>query len=271
MNKEIPGEAAGGQDDSDISVVPLDNAGPDLKPAGTHGESPDGLPVSAGPETGEGVFPGFLELVYGVFFEPRPTMKKVAARPPLGQAALVVTILSALSSLMWLLTTAKILDRGYDHTFWGPFVPALQVLAPLAAVTVFLWGYLKWFVNSSFISLVAELMGGQGRAKGVFAAAGLAELPAILSFPVQFVAFGIGAGSPAGNLFLGLAGLAAAIWSIALKTMAVGKIHGLSTGRSLLAVLSPCLTLLAFFIFLLVVTAMAITAVPSGAPLWNKF
>lgn len=271
MNEEIPDGAEGRRDDSGSAGALLDNAGSDQDLAENFLESPEGLPASLGLEEGAGPFPGFLELVYGVFFEPRPTMQKVAARPPLGQAALVVTILSALGSVMWLLTTARFLGRGLDAAIWGSFAPALQILVPPAAATVFLWGYLKWFVYSSFLSLAAELLGGQGRAKGVFAASGLAGLPAVLLVPVQLVVFGIGVDSPAGNVFLGLAGLAVAIWSIALKTLGVGEVHGLSAGRSLLAVLSPYLTLLAFFIFLLVVITMAVTAIPSGVPLRNYF
>lgn len=272
MNEEILREEAERRNGPASRGVPPDFTGPDQEQAQSLAAGgPEHLPAAAGQEDGEERFPGFLELVYGIFFEPRPTMQKVARRPPLGQAALVVTILNVLGTGAWFLTAAGVLGRELDAASLSFFAPALQALIPLGAVTVFLWGYLKWFAYSSFISLAAELLGGLGRAGGVMAASGLAGLPAVLLIPVQLLTYGTIAENLAGNMLTGLAGLAVAIWSMVLNVIGVREVHSLSTGRSLLAVLSPYLALLAFFILLLAALVMGAAALPSSVPLWDYF
>lgn len=271
MNEEILRADEKRQSDSGITGTPLDSAAPDAEQTQPHAEGPDHLPGAAGRKDQEGPFPGFLELLYGVFFEPRTTMKRVAGRPPLGHAALVVTILSALGTAMWLLTAASVLGRVLHAASLDPFASVFQALAPLAAVTVFLWGFLKWFVYSSVLSLAAELLGGLGRARGVFAASGLAGLPALLMAPVQLISYGTGAENLAGSVLSGLAGVTVAIWSIVLTVMGVREVHGLSIGRSVLAVLSPYLAMITFLLFLFAALAVAAAALPSGVPLLNYF
>lgn len=270
MNEEILREGAEKRTGPASTGVSPDFTRPDQEQAQSLAAGgPEHLPADPGQEDGEERFPGFLELVYGIFFEPRPTMQKVARKPPLGQAALLVTILNALGTGAWFLTSARVLGRETDTL--GSFAPVLQALIPLGAVTVFLWGYLKWFVYSSFLSLAAEILGGLGRARGVMVASGLAGLSAVLLVPVQLLTFGAGSDSLAGNMFPGLAGLAVAIWSAVLNVIGVREVHSLSIGRSLLAVLSPYMALLVFSILLLAALVMAAAALPSGVPLWNYF
>jgi len=201
----------------------------------------------------------FLELVYGVLFEPGKTMKKVAARPPLGLTALVVTIISLIGAVMGLLTVSKVLNQSLHAMAMEQFLPGLRAMAPLGAVFGLLWGYVKWFGHSAIIHLAAELLGGRGSARGVFAAVGLAWLPAIFMIPIQFLNYWLGTGKLAVTILVGLAGLAVGIWSIILMVIGLREVHGLSTGRSVLVVFSPILALLMLGI-LMIITLVAIAA-----------
>lgn len=203
--------------------------------------------------------PGFLELVYGVLFEPDKTMKRVAERPPLGLAVMVVTIISLLGAVMGLLTVSKVLNQSLHAVAMEQFLPGLRALAPLGAVFGLLWGYVKWFGYSAIMHLAAELLGGRGSARGVFAAVGLAGLPAILMIPIQFLSYWLGTGRLAVTILVVLAGLAVGIWSVILMVIALRQVHGLSTGRSVLVVFSPILALITLGI-LMIITLVGIAA-----------
>ncbi|HPZ42748.1 MAG TPA: Yip1 family protein [Bacillota bacterium] len=272
MNEEVLREEAGRRNNPAGTGLPPDFSGPEQEQGQSFAAGgAEHLPAGTGQEDGEEPGPGFLELVYGVFFEPRSTMQKVAHRPPLGQAVLLVTILNLLGTGAWFVAAARVLERELNVTSLGLFGPSLQALLPLGAVTVFLWGYFKWFAYSALLSLAAEVLGGLGSARGVMAASGLASLPAVLLVPVQLLTFGAGSESLAVNMFSGLAGLAVAIWILVLNTIGVREVHSLSTGRSLLAVLSPYLALVAFLILLLVALVIAAASLPSHVPLWDYF
>ncbi len=213
----------------------------------------------AGAPGGEGPGLSFLELVYGVLFEPGKTMEKVAQKPPLGKVALVVAILSVLSSLMGML----IISRS-PNAIAGYPLPGIGTLAPLGIVLGLLWGYIKWFGYSAIVHLAAELLGGGGSARGVFAIAGLAGLPLIFNIPVQFAGYWFGAG----NVVLALlSGLAFGIWSIVLLVIGVRRAHGLPAGRAALAVFAPALAL----VFLMLILIASLVAIASLIPSGNAF
>ncbi len=227
-------------------------------PAGSsEGDRPENSRDLAGAPGGEEPGLSFLELVYGVLFEPGKTMEKVVQKPPLGIVALVVAVLSMLGSLMGMLIISKSLGAAA-----GRPLPGIGTLALLGIVLGLFWGYLKWFGYSAVVHLTAELLGGGGGAKGVFAAVGLAGLPYIFNIPVQFMGYWFGAGNVV--LFF-LAGLAFGVWSVVLLVVGVCRAHGLSCSRAALAVFTPALALV-FLLFLVITTMVFIVSyVPSSA------
>lgn len=232
---------------------------------GPNEPEPVGLPEENEPS------PGFLELVYGVLFEPGKTMREVAARPPLGRIALVVTIISLLSAVMGLLTVSKVLNQSLNAMAMEQFLPGLRAMAPLGAVFGLLWGYVKWFGYSAIFHLAAELLGGRGSARGVFAAVGLSWLPAIFMIPIQFLSYWLGTGKLAVTILVGLAGLAVGIWSIILMVIGLREVHGLSTGRSVLVVFSPILALLVLGILMIITLVVIAASIPNGMHLPGYF
>ncbi|BAF61022.1 MAG: YIP1 family protein [Pelotomaculum sp.] len=203
--------------------------------------------------------PGFLELVYGVLFEPGKTMQKVAGKPPLWQSALVVTLLGVLGAVMGLLTFTRVVNQSLYASGMGHMLPAVQAFAPLGAILGLVWGYVKWFVYSAVLHLAAELLGGRGKAAGVFAVAGLAGLPTIFMLPVQLLAYWFGTGRLAATVLVGLAGLAVLVWTMVLLVIGVRHVHGFTTGRAVLVVFTPVLAMAAIAV-LLVVAAVAVAA-----------
>lgn len=180
----------------------------------------------------------FLELIYGVIFEPVKTMKRAAHNPPLVFALLLVTILGLAGVLMWLVSITKALNQTADISTMGNFMPSARPLMVLAAVAIFLWGYIKWFSYSAFISLAAEMLGGEGKGRNVAAIVGLSLIPTILIIPAQMLNFYLASAS-----FVFITVMIVWIWVTALMVIGVREVHGLSTGRTLLAVLSPVLVL----------------------------
>jgi len=194
---------------------------------------------------------GFLELVYGVLFEPVKTLKRVAQHPPLVVALLLVTILGLAGMAMWLLTISRVLNQSAAPAA----MDQARSLLVLGSVLIFLWGYIKWFSYSAFISLAAEMLGGVGKARGVAAAVGLSLIPTILIIPVQLLNFYL-----ASTAFLLISVLVVWLWVTVLMVIGVREVHGFSTRRSLLAVLSPVLALAVFLSLLLAgLVAVAVT------------
>lgn len=184
---------------------------------------------------------GFLELIYGVLFEPVKTLKRAARKPPLVYALLLVVILGLAGVLMWLVTISSALNQTAGPSAVSLFSPSARPLITLGAIIIFLWGFIKWFSYSAFISLAAEMLGGVGRARNVAAVVGLSLIPTILIIPVQMLNYYL-----ASAAFLFITVLVVWVWVTALMVIGVREVHGLSTGRTLLAVLSPVLALVLF-------------------------
>ncbi len=236
---------------------------------------PDGLNTDLVPENDQAAadlpgdagesFPGFLELFYGVLFEPVKAMKTVAQAPPLGTVAIVVTILILLGTTMGFLTFSRVLEQSLQAAGMEQLLTGVQAMAPFWVVVSLLMGYVKWFGYSAVLHLVADLLGGRGNARGVFATVGLAGLPSALLIPFQFLGYWFGMGNIAVTIILGLAGLAVGIWSIVLLVIGIRAVHRLSTSRSVLTVLAPFLTLLLFLIILIAALAVLAISLPYKA------
>ncbi len=244
----------GGNDDN----TPGGNAGEE---SGFFEEQPPGA-AAGGKSPGR---PGFLEIVYGVLFEPAKTMAAMAPKPPLAQAFLAVTLLSLAGSAMLSLTLYRLaggfwgpaLKYGAD-AFWRAFLPAGMILG-------LFWGYVKWAAWGAFLHLAAELLGGRGTARGVLAAVGFAAIPSLFLVPIQLLASRI-ENSHAAAVILFLAGLTVTIWTVTLLAIALRELHGISVLRALLAVFSPLLAVFVLVVMLFMAFGAAAFLIPSGVP-----
>ncbi len=184
----------------------------------------------------------FLELLYDVIFSPAAAMRQIAARRPVGQAvaAFLLSIIIPAGAIYFVL----------QATAAGKFAGAFFA----AAVCVRL---LMWFVGSAVLQLVAELFGGQGSAVGLFAAIGFAHLPFIFAVPLAVAGLLLPEGAAA--LLFAVGVLALVFWVLALTAVAIRDVHGLSTAKAVLVLLTPLLAVLA---------ALVAAAVFAGAALW---
>jgi hypothetical protein len=211
---------------------------------------------------------GFLEIVYGVLFEPVKTMKRAAENPPLVTALVFVTILSLLGTLAGLLTFSRVLSQSLDA---GGILPGARAFVPVGAFIGLVFSYIKWFGYSAVLHLTADLLGGRGGARGVFAAVGLAGLPYILLIPFQFLGYWYGLGKLAVTALLLLAGLAVGIWSSIILVIGVREVHLLSTGRSVLVFFIPFLALLMVLILSVIALAVIFSALPLNTSIPGYF
>ncbi|MCG8402883.1 MAG: YIP1 family protein [Firmicutes bacterium] len=240
---------------------PADSARGDAPAAPGAGqqELPD-IQAGAGPKTASGgglVKDGILDLIYGVLFDPVRTFAGFAQQPPVFAAVIIVVLLSLAQALMGMFNTPY-----YLNGLQLPGIPAqdaMQALMPLATAGGFVLGFVEWFFMAGVLHLLAELYGGRGRARGVFAVYGLAGLPAALIIPLQLLVsfFPSSAGV---NIISGLLSLAVFIWFVILLVIGIREVHGFSTGRAAFTVFTPVLALIVIlFIGLIVFGSLAAT------------
>lgn len=255
MNKDPGTERKESNNDQGAGLT--DGSNTDLAPANDQAAA---LPPG---DAGESC-PGFLEMFYGVLFEPVKTMKTVAQAPPLGTVAIVVTVLTLLGTTMGFLTFSRVLEQSLQAADLEQLLTGVQAMAPFWVVISLLMGYVKWFAYSGVLHLVADLLGGQGKVRGVFAVVGLAGLPSAIIIPFQFLGYWFGMGNIAVTIILGLASLAVGIWSIVLLVVGVRAVHRLSAGMSVLTVLTPYLALILFLIILIVALTVLTISLPKA-------
>lgn len=179
--------------------------------------------------------PGFLELVYGVLFEPVVTFQRVVQQLPLGQTILIFTLVNVIVCVLNAFLAPHFI--GYQET--GRLAMLTKAMAPALAGAGLLFQYAKWFVYSALLHLLAELLGGRGRAVGVWVIAGLASLPAIFLAPVELLLFLCGVTGFILSLLTYLLGFVVLVWGAVLLVIGLRQEHGLSTGRAVTVVFLP--------------------------------
>lgn len=205
---------------------------------------------------------GFLDLIYGVLFNPSRTFSRIVDRPPLGSVFLIYTLVNGASLLMGILTFSGFTMES-TVSLSGQVLDAVRGMVPAFAFAALIFQYLKWLFYSPVLHLLAEFFGGTGGAKSVFAVYGLAGLPGLLLIPVQLLVFLIGPQRPPATILMTIFGLGVLIWSIILLSIGIREAHGFSTGRAAAVVFAPAAIFAAvLIIFFLVIVATAASIVP---------
>ncbi|MGQ9824242.1 MAG: Yip1 family protein [Desulfotomaculales bacterium] len=204
-------------------------------------------PVTPVPDRG-GPPPGFLELVYGVLFEPAATFSRIKERLPFGGTVLIFTLVNVAVSLLSATVTSRLM---YFHALGGGMM-MMKPFFPLLAAGGLLFQYGKWFAYSALLHLLAEFFGGKGRARQVWVVSGLACLPAVFTVPANVLLLLFGVGGFTLSLLVYLFSLVALVWGAFLLVIGIREVHALSTGRSVAVVLLPAAAVLAAALLLLV-------------------
>ncbi|MEW6276678.1 MAG: Yip1 family protein [Bacillota bacterium] len=179
---------------------------------------------------------GFLELVYGVLFEPVAAFSRVVQRLPLGQTVLIFTLVNLLVAFMNGLVMSRLMHHpAADHMA----VMMVKAMTPVLVILGLTFQFAKWFTYSALLHLLAEFLGGRGRAVGVWTVAGLASLPGIFLVPVNLLLLLFGVRGFALSLLVYLFGFLVLIWGMILLILGIRQEHALSAGRAAAVVLLP--------------------------------
>lgn len=178
----------------------------------------------------------FLDLLYGIFFNPRATMRQLLNDPPVGEAIGVFVIVTVISSAVSLAGWgARLSDQLMT------FAPTAVILGGLAA------GFVSWFVTAGVFGLLADMLGGRGRGIVLFTLVGLANLPRVIDAPLALLSY-----TPFRSLET-LLSLALWVWVVVLYVIAVSESFKLPTRNAVAVVLLP----VAALVVLLILVALA--------------
>lgn len=185
----------------------------------------------------------FLENLYGTLFHPKRTFEKLAVSRRITQSLIVYIIVSIMTA------AAGIVDMPEG------FPPEILPIMPGFITIGIVVGFVLWFVKAGFLQLLAEIMGGQGRALNLLGVLGFAALPGIFNGPIALITRNL-----APYLSIPFS-LLLYIWTTVLTVIAVRAVHRISTGRSVFVTLLPLL------IFMAVIVFIVIAAIATFAPM----
>jgi len=186
----------------------------------------------------------FVELCYGILFQPRETFNRMVDKPPVFYGFLILIGVTILQNIVEVivgvpssLAQMNQMPGGIPREMQAVFDVLTQPgFAILAGVLGLIFGVFWWFVNSAVLHLLAELFGGKGRGMGVMAVTGASLLPGILLIPVQVLIYALD--GPRWVVTL-LAVIMAVYTYIILPVMGIARVHRFGTGRAVATVLTP--------------------------------
>jgi hypothetical protein len=247
-----PGDA----DDAAIDLNQDKDSGKDPVAAGLAGG--EACPIDSG-----ALVPGregLLELIYGVLFDPANTFRCIAPRPPILLTLIIFSLLNLTLSLMGYIVIARLFFADVATPLANWYLHGLGPLLVLGGLAVH---YTKWFVYSGLLNLLAELLGGRGRARSVFVVYGLAGIPTALMAPVLMLFLVILPPGFPGLPLAVLTALGVVAWSTALLVVGIREAHSLSTYRAALVVATPVaalfIALICGFLLLIAISARLYT------------
>lgn len=166
-----------------------------------------------------------LERVYGVLFQPVPTLRDICRERPMGEAVFVLIAVTMFTA--W---------TGYFTLWSNSIFICVSVLTTLVL----------WYIGTAIVHLTAELFAGNGQAKGLLAANGFIQVPRIFTVPLLVVTSFASEPVRTGMMLLG--GIGIMFWEVILSVIAVRENYGFSMGRAILALVAPYAAI-AFFVF----------------------
>lgn len=207
------------------------------------GTLPEGKTPGEEAEGGEGPF-RWLDLLYGVLFQPGGTFAALASGSGLRRGLIVFALVQLFNFYLQAVLTGKdlLLRSSYHMPFWLPpeqIAPLAAAGSAVVALLGMLVSFVGLFVGAGVYSLTAELLGGKGNGRGVLAGHSLAVLPVALGFPVRYAV----------HLFslpvavMSLVSFLLWIWVAVLKIIVLQKSCSLSAGRAAAAYFLPWLVL----------------------------
>lgn len=184
----------------------------------------------------------FLDLSWGILFEPSDTLRRAAQDPPLWGGFIAVLLASTVAAVT------------------SSFGMGMGSFTALLIITL-LVGLGTWVLRTAVWRFLSELLGGTGSARALFAGTGLSQLPRVFAAPGALLS--AAAGSGVGFLV----SLGVGVWILVLNALAVRETEGLSLPVSVAVVLAPYLVLvMGLILLILLLVLLAVAAIVTMDP-----
>ena len=167
-----------------------------------------------------------FETIYDVLFQPQVGMRSIAERKNVGQA-FVAFLLSVLLPI-WAL-------------YFGLKAAGMSTMISMMIGFKIVGSVIMWTMGAAIWHLIAEFFGGQGTARGLFAALGFAHIPRIFIVPLWALTAVMPDSSKA--VVMVVAVIAITLWSFYLDAVAIKEVHQLPVEKAVLVMILPWLFL----------------------------
>jgi len=168
------------------------------------------------------------DVLYGVLFEPRATLRRLSIERPLAPAIITFLVVAVFNLTIY---RGIILQQQYED---------LESLIWLYQVVGAIFSFLMLFIMAGLFSLLSELLFKKTNASGLLVCLGLAALPGILGPALYYSALTIDLP------WLGLlCSVFVGAWILVLQVLSLSEALDISTGQAIALYILP-----AFFILI---------------------
>lgn len=183
------------------------------------------------------------DVIYGVFFEPRATLRSLSEEKPLAQAVITFLVVAVFNLIIY---RGIVFQNNYVVEVFREFLWLWQVLAAI-------FSFFMLFVMAGLFSLLSELFYKTTNASGLLVCLGFASLPGLLG-PALYYGATLMDRQWLGVLFSMLAG----IWTLILQVISLREALEISTGRAVVLFLLPGLLLFLSLLLIIVIFALGV-------------
>ncbi len=188
----------------------------------------------------------FIEIVYGIVFQPAPTLKYLSGNKPLVLAVMAFSI-----TALWNMIINMGLNNATGFTASLPdgyigvylFIGLLISLAVLAA-------------SAAMYNLLGELIYKQANGRGILTCLAFGFVPGILAPPLQYALTLLNF-----NYFNINISILAFLWVMALQIIGIREALVIQTGQALLLFVLPWLIFMVFIVALVLLLGMIVPGI----------
>lgn len=182
------------------------------------------------------------EILYGVLFEPRVTLRRLAEEQPLARALFTFLLITVFNLLIY---RGVILQQQYSLGGIGTFLWLYQILGAL-------FSFCMLFVMAGLFSLLSELLFNKTNASGLLVCLSFAALPGILGPALYYSA------SIIGLPWLGIAcSVAAGVWLLILQILSLAEALDISIRQAIALFILPGLLILVGLVAIVLIFALS--------------
>lgn len=184
-----------------------------------------------------------LDILYGLIFQPRGTMRELARAGSL-RVGLLVFLGVNIVNCLFQGASGQVNQPALGMGFLSIPVWLIGVIGIITALSV-------WFVSAGLFSLLGEVLYGYGNGKALLTCMGFAVFPGVLGPALHYLALMVNLKSIGVLLYL-----LASLWVIGLQILAVQESLTLTTGQAILIYILPLAIVVAVFVLLLFMGGM---------------